>query len=308
MSEENPLLRYEKRGYGMDHDRYDWSMINDRPKLHWPGDKKVALWVNVSLQFFPLAQHDKTFPVPGGMRMPYPDLRHFSLRDYGNRVGIYRVLRVLERHGISPTIAMNADVARYYPTLCDRVVERGYEVIAHGVNMDSLHHSEVPVEVEATRIKETLALLREATGQPVKGWLSPGKSQSFQTPDLLAAGGIAYMCDWVNDTLPYSFRTAHGALTAMPLSTELEDTFILGTNLHSVESYREQVSDAMSFLLSEAEEKGGRLLALSVHPWLIGQPHRIRTFERMIADLVSREGVWRTTSGEILAELPRASQ
>jgi len=284
----------------MDHDRYSWSMLKNRHPIEWPRGKKVALWVNVSLQFFPLAQRDMTFPVPGGMRMPYPDLRHFSLRDYGNRVGIFRVLKALDRHGVTPTIAMNADVAQRYPNLRDRIVERGHEIIGHGVNMDALHHSEIEPELEAERVHQSLRVLRELTGQPVRGWLSPGKSQSLLTPDLLVESGVRYMCDWVNDELPYSFQTSSRPLIAMPLSTELEDTFILMNNLHSMESYVEQVTDAMNFLRREAQDKGGRLLTLSIHPWLMGQPHRIKQFEAMIASLSQHDDLWCANATEII--------
>ncbi len=300
MTSQNPLLEYDHRRPGMDHDRYSWSMIDQRPPVQWPDGKKVALWVNVSLQFFPLAQQDKTFPVPGGMRMPYPDLRHFTLRDYGNRVGVFRVLQSLERHGVSPTIAMNAEVARRYPSLTRRVVDRDYEIIAHGLHMDALHHSEINVDLEAERVHETVNALRDLTGQPVAGWLSPGKSQSFQTPDLLAENGITYMCDWVNDALPYRFKTRTRPLVALPMSTELEDTFILMNNLHSMDSYVEQVSDAMSFLRREATRKGGRMLALSIHPWLMGQPHRIKKFDSLIAKLAQDEDVWCANASGII--------
>ena len=300
MSAENPLLHYAHRDYGMDHGRYSWSMLKDRQPIEWPGGKKVALWVNVSLQFFPLAQKDKTFPVPGGMRMPYPDLRHYSLRDYGNRVGIYRVLKALDKSGIKPTIAMNAEVARRYPALRQRIVERGDEIIAHGLHMDALHHSEIPKELEIERIQQSLSILRELTEQPIVGWLSPGKSQSFNTSDLLAENGIRYMCDWVNDALPYSFQTLSDPLVALPLSTELEDTFILMNNLHSMESYVEQVSDAMDFLVQEANEKGGRLLTLSLHPWLVGQPHRIKQLEALLSALGSHDDVWCANASEII--------
>ncbi len=301
MSTDNPLLQYDHRRYGMDHDRYDWSMLKDRPAIQWPDGKKVALWVNVSLQFFPLVQTDKTFPVPGGMRMPYPDLRHFSLRDYGNRVGIYRILKALDAHGIKPTIAMNADLATRCPALRQRIVDRGDEIIAHGLNMDALHHSGIDPALESERIKTTVDTLRDLTGQPVEGWLSPGKSQSFDTPDLLARHGLRYQCDWVNDALPYPFRTQNGPLVAMPLSTELEDTHILMNNLHSEDSYVEQVEDACRFLLTEAETQGGRMLALSIHPWLLGQPHRIRKLDALLGALTAHEGVWSATASEIIA-------
>ena len=296
----NPLLQYPQRGYGMDHGRYTWSMVDHRKAINWPEDKKVALWVNISLQFFPLAQYDKTFPVPGGMRMPYPDLRHFSLRDYGNRVGIYRILKILDRYGVKPTIAMNAAVAERYPSLRQRIVDRGDEIIAHGLHMDALHHSEIDPLLEAERIQTSIETLRSLTGQAVLGWLSPAKSQSFVTADLLAAHGIRYMCDWVNDCLPYPFETKNGSLLALPLSTELEDTFILLNNLHPVESYVEQITDAMDFLRKEAKHKGGRMLALSIHPWLLGQPHRMKAFESMIQSLVQHEDVWCATASEIL--------
>ena len=300
MTTENPLLLYKDRRYGMDHSRYAWSMLEDRDPVQWPEEKKVALWVNISLQFFPLNQKDKTFQVPGGMRMPYPDLRHFSLQDYGNRVGIYRILRILDKYGLKPTIAMNAQVAQNYPALRDRIVARGDEIIAHGLHMDALHHSGISPELERERVHQTLKILREQTGQSVQGWLSPGKSQSFITPELLAENGIRYMCDWVNDALPYTFHTNGGDLVALPLSTELEDTFILINNLHPTQSYVEQINDAMYFLRREAHSKGGRLLALSIHPWLLGQPHRIKQFEAMIQALTAHDDVWCATSSEII--------
>ena len=233
--------------------------------------------------------------------MPYPDLRHFSLRDYGNRVGIFRVLKVLDRYGVRPTVAMSAEVATRYPSLCQRIVDRGDEILAHGFNMDSLHHSGVDANTEAERVRSTCQILREATGQAITGWLSPGKSQSFRTPDLLAQNGIRYMCDWVNDDMPYAFRTEHGPMVALPLSTELEDTFVLLNNQHSEQSYVEQVEDACGFLLREAETKGGRLLALSIHPWLMGQPHRIAKLDQVLAHVTSQAGVWSAPASEIIA-------
>ena len=195
---------------------------------------------------------------------------------------------------------MNAAVAEKYPSLTRRIVERGDEIIAHGLHMDALHHSGIDPQLEAERVSETLTTLRSITGQPISGWLSPGKSQSFQTPDLLADNGIRYMCDWVNDCLPYTFNTLGDSLVALPLSTELEDSFILLNNLHSMDSYVEQVTDAMTFLRKEASQKGGRMLALSIHPWLIGQPHRIRQFETLIQTLTQHEDVWCANASEII--------
>ncbi len=133
-------LQYPHRSYGMDHERYDWSMLSERKPVQWPGNAKLAVWINVSLQFYPLNQQGKPFAVPGGMTMPYPDLRHFSLRDYGNRVGIYRFLRAFDQYGIKPTFAINTQLAERAPYLLDRILDRGDELLCHGWNMDSLHY------------------------------------------------------------------------------------------------------------------------------------------------------------------------
>lgn len=300
MTMDKSYLEYPHRSYGMDHDRYEWSMLTDRKPVQWPDGKKLALWVNVGLQFYPLNQKGEPFKVPGGMTMPYPDLRHFSLRDYGNRVGIYRFFKAFDRFGIKPTIAMNTRLAERVPYLVDKIKERGDEVICHGYHMDALHYGGQDEAAEAELVKRSVEGLRELTGQAVRGWLSPAKNESPITPELLAANGIEYFCDWVNDDMPYAFRTDKGELTAMPLTTELEDRFILQNNLHSEDSYLEQVCDACDYLLNEAGEQGGRILALSIHPWMLGQPHRIAKLERALEYITSQQGVWSASAGEIL--------
>lgn len=292
-------LEYPCRRYGMDQDRYDWSMLTDRPAVQWPEQKPLALWVNVCLQFFPLNQSGKPYKVPGGMTMPYPDLRHYSLRDYGNRVGLFRVLQALDRFNIVPTFAVNAELALRTPYLVKLLQERQQEIICHGWNMDSLHHEDMSEQGERELIHRSLHTLQDLTKQPVHGWLSPARNESTRTPDLLAEQGIRYVCDWVNDEMPYPMHTRSGSLWSMPLSTELEDYFILGNNLHSEASYVQQVSDACDFLLQESQTGGGRLLTLNIHPWLLGQPNRIGYLEQLLAYL-SRQPIWSAPASTIL--------
>lgn len=290
---------YPHRGYGMDHERYDWQMLHARATPSWPGGKQLALWVNVGLQFFPMNPASKT-RLPGSMTMPYPDLRHFTLRDYGNRVGIYRFLEAFERYDIKPTVALNVRLAERYPYLLERLLARGDEIIGHGWDMDTAHVAPLAPDAERELVQRTLSRLRALSGQPVRGWLGPGRMETAVTPDLLAAEGIDYFCDWVNDDMPYRFRTANGPLLAMPLSNELEDRFILMDNLHSAESYMYQVMDACDLLLAEARAGGGgRILALSIHPWMLGQPHRIGYLEKVLDYITSQEGVWSASAGEI---------
>jgi len=296
-------LRYPHRRYGMDHNRYAWSMLAKRPPVAFPHGKRIALWVNVSLQYFPLNSTGKPFKAPGSLTMPYPDLRHYTLRDYGNRVGIYRILKALERYNVTATFAVNAALAERVPYLMNVLTGTGAEILAHGWDMDTLHYGGMSNEAEL--IDKTLTTLRGITKQPVTGWLSPARSESADTPDLLAARGIRYFCDWVNDDMPYAFNTAYGTLVAMPLSYELEDQFILMNNQHSEASYAEQVMDSFDALVAESLKdngaQGGRILSLSVHPWMLGQPHRTKYFERVLDYVMASPLVWTASASEILA-------
>ncbi|WP_375592812.1 polysaccharide deacetylase family protein [Algihabitans albus] len=300
MALDDSYLRYPKRRHGYDHDHYGWSMLADRPAIRWPDGKSLAVWINLSLQFYPLNQRGIPFKVPNGMTMPYPDLRHYSLRDYGNRVGIYRVLKALERYSVRPTFAVNAQLAQQTPYLMARLSDQDGEFLCHGWNMDHLHYGGQDRAEEADIVQRSLETLRELSGQPIRGWLSPARSQSWNTLDLLAENGVAYCGDWVNDDLPYPISTERGRLTAMPLSSEIEDQFVMSQNLHSEDSWVAQVKDAFDHLLEESANQGGRLFALSLHPWLVGQPHRIACLEEVLEYVSGRDGVWQAPAGEIL--------
>lgn len=292
-------LDYPNRHYGNDHDRYEWSMLTDRAPLTWPGGEMLALFVVVPLQFFPLNPTGKPVKVAGNMTMPYPDLRHYTLRDYGNRVGIHRVLKALATSNVTPTFAVNTRLFEREPLLRELIAGRGNEVMGHSWSMDTAHAGGLEESEERELVQRSLSRLRELTGQPVRGWLSPGKLNSPNTPDLIAAEGIEYFCDWVNDELPYRWNTASGELWSMPLATEISDTFTLVDNLHSEESWADQVCDAADLLLAESREQGGRILTLTLTPWLVGQPHRIKHVERVLQHVSSLDGVWSASGSEI---------
>ena len=300
MALDDSHLQYPKRQYGMDHSRYEWSMLSERPAVAWPHGKTLALWVNVSLQHFPMNPVGQPLKLPGAMSMPYPDLRHFTLRDYGNRVGIYRFLKAFDRYGIQPSFAINARLAERYPALLGAVLEREAEILGHSWSMDTPHAGGLAEADEAALIARSLDSLRTLSGRPVRGWLSPGRLQTAATPDLLKAQGIDYFCDWVNDDMPYRFHTRAGDLWAMPLSSELEDRFAVMDNLHAEASWAQQVMDACDLLLAESATQGGRILALSLHPWVTGQPHRIKHLEAALEYLVAQPGVWCAGPGAIL--------
>jgi peptidoglycan/xylan/chitin deacetylase (PgdA/CDA1 family) len=294
-------LEYPKRGYGMDHDRYEWSILQKRPKVEWPNGARIALWVVPALEFFPLNQPAQPFKAPGGMVTPYPDLRHYTLRDYGNRVGVFRVFALLDALKIKASVAVNAKIAQRTPLLIDEINARGWEVIAGGVDMGKLHHGGLAEADEKALVQEALGVLREASGQAVTGWLSPAKSQSLNTLDLVAAEGIEYVCDWINDDMPYPMRTKHGPIHSMPHAYEIDDQTIMGNYHHSEQQFADQVRDQFDLLYREAESEGGRIMALTIHPWMSGQPHRIKFLADALAHIMDHDGVWSATGAEILA-------
>ena len=300
MSLPDSYLHYAKRRYGMDQDRYEWSMLPQRKKVHWPGGARVALWVVPALEFFPLNQPAKPFKAPGGMVTPYPDLRHYTLRDYGNRVGVFRVFKVLDALGIKASVAMNSKVAERYPLLLEEVTRRGWEIIANGVDMGHLHYGGMDEAEEVAQIDEALDVLRKASGQAVTGWLSPAKSESMNTLDLVAARGIEYVCDWINDDMPYPLTTKSGVIHSMPHSHEIDDQTILLAYHHSEAEFAQQIADQFRVLYEEAADGGGRIMAITIHPWMSGQPHRIKALHGALAGIMAHDGVWSATGQEIL--------
>lgn len=301
MALDNDYLEYPWRNYGNDHDRFEWTMIHDRSKIEWPDKKPLALWVNTSVQFFPLNQRGKPFKVPHGMTMPYPDLRHFSLRDYGNRVGIFRFFELFNQYDIPVTYAVSAQLAEDAPYLLKRLGEQNGEIICHGWNMDHLHYGGLSIDDERVTIQKAVNTLREASGQSVRGWLSPARNQSENTPDLIAEAGIDFCCDWVNDDLPYDFKTTSGNITMLPLQTEIEDAFVIGSNLHSEDSWVAQVIDAVDYLIEDAKaNNSGRMLGLSLHPWMTGQPHRIGALETVLKYISEHNDIWLATASDIV--------
>lgn len=300
MAISDDYLNYPRRRYGMDHERYDWSILPRRPKVTWPGGARIALWVVVALEWFPLDMKGQPIKAPGALVTAYPDLRHYTLRDYGNRVGIFRVMQALDRHGIRASAAVNAAVAARYPALVRECAARGWEALGHGLDMDHLQYEGLPVAEEQALIAKSLATLREASGQRIRGWLSPARSESRATPDLLAEAGLDYVCDWANDDMPYPFRAGGRTIHALPHSPDLDDFAILVNNHHGEDEFRDQLIDQFDTLYEEAAAQGGRIMAISLHPWIIGQPYRIGALEGALAHFMKHPGVWPATGAEIL--------
>ncbi len=293
-------LTYPQRRLGMDHDLYEWSMLPRRAPLAWPGGARVALWVVVPLEWFPLDMGATPFRLPGGMERAYPDYWNYTHRDYGSRVGVFRIMSVLDRLGIRATAPVSAAICERYPAVIEAGKARGWEFAAHGLHMGQIHHAGLARDDEARIVSESIATVRRATGQPVTGWLSPGGSESPHTLDLVAEQGIEYVCDWVNDDLPYPLGTARGRLHSLPYAHELSDTTIIWQFHHSAEEFGQQVRDQFDLLYREAAGGGGRIVSLTVHPWIVGQPHRIKALHEALEHVMRHAAVWPATGAQIL--------
>ena len=295
-------LQYLHRRPGLDHERYHHSKLFDRRPVEWPGGARIALWIVPFLEWFPIDMVTKPFVPPGGMERPFPDYWNFTLRDYGNRVGAYRIFRALDARGAKATVGMSSRLIGHAPPLLESIAKRGWEVMAHGVDMGHLHHGALPESEERVLVAEAFTTLRKASGLPVTGWSSPASSQSWLTPDIVAEHGGSYVADWNNDDLPYAMTTRSGrTLHAMPITHEMSDLQIFLTYRQRPAQYTEQIVDHFRFLYNEAERHGGRIVTLPLRPWLSGVPHRIGAFEAALDRILSHAGVWNATGAEILA-------
>jgi len=290
-------LEYPHRAEGYDHGLYPWSNLHQRNPLAWP-QGSVAVWLCVSLEWFPIVPADKPFRAPGHMVTPYPDYRHYTARDYGNRVGVWRFLDAFADAGIKASFAVNAAIAERYPELVRAIIDAGHEIIAHSTDMNGTIDSQLAEADERALIGDALERLTAATGTSPRGWLSIARSQSFNTPALLREHGIGYCCDWVNDELPYRFTNG---LINLPLNHELSDRQIITVQQQSADSWAQSMLDAFDWLAAEAaREDGGRMLPIHLTPYIMGLPYRIGALETLLADLAARSEAWFATGGEIV--------
>jgi hypothetical protein len=290
-------LEYPRRRTGYDHELYAWSNIHARPPVIWP-QGSVAVWLCVSLEWFPIIAGGP-FTAPGHMVTPYPDYRHYTARDYGNRVGVWRLLEAFARHGVKASFATNAAIAERYPELVSAVIAEGHEVIAHSTDMNGTIDSTLGPEAERALIAEAMERIVAASGVRPTGWLSIARQQSFATLDILRDQGLSYCCDWVNDELPYRF--ANGLIN-LPLNHELSDRQIITVQQKSAESWAESMGDAFAWLAREAAVGGGgRMLPIHLTPYIIGLPYRIGALEALLADLTQRPEAWFARGDAIVA-------
>jgi allantoinase len=291
-------LTYPHRRYGSDQARYDWRPREPRPPLQWPGNAPVAAMLVIPLEFHGLNPATKPFKAPGAMVTPYPDLRHFTTRDYGNRVGVYRLLLALREAHVKATFAVNATLLSVLRPLIDAIASDGHEIAAHGFAADRIHWNGLGRAPEEALIAQTMTAF-SAAGLAPTTWLSPARQQSFDTLDLIAAAGLKQCLDWESDSVPLAMRTQSGPIVALPLSGELEDRLLLIERRQTEAEWAMQIEDAAQLLRDEAPRFGGQVLGFSMTPYVSGLPFRMHAVRQIFAALSAARGVWSATAAQI---------
>jgi len=300
MSLDPSYLEYPKRREGMDHELYTPSPLPTRKPVAWPDGKTVAVTLLVNLEWFPITPEDTPFRAPGHMVTPYPDYRHYTAREYGTRVGFYRLLDAFATAGVHATIAVNAAIAERYPSIISDILSEGHEIIAHSTDMNGTIATGLAEAEERALIVQARDTLAEAVGTMPRGWQSIARSQSWNTPRLLVEEGFDYMCDWVNDDLPYLATTEAGTIVSIPFNHELSDRQMIALQQHSMEDVARQIEDAFDWLIVEADRFGGRVLPFTITPYITGLPHRMDAFEQLLEKLAGTSKSWFATAGEVV--------
>jgi allantoinase len=276
-------------------DRFEYTPITARRPFRLPKGARIAVWTIVNIEEWdiekPMAR--QYLSAPQGVAT-VPDVPNWAWHDYGMRVGFWRLLEALNRRKIRATTAINANVCRSYEPVARAMKDAGWEFMGHGVKQGALHLAPDQRQV----IRESVALIRDFTGTKPKGWLGPGLTETWETLDVLAEEGIEYVADWVNDDLPYDIETAAGSLVSVPYTLELNDITMMVLHHHASSEWLRRARDQFDRLYAEGA-RSPRVMALAVHPYISGVPHRIKYFEAVYDYIRKQKGVWMATGEEI---------
>jgi peptidoglycan/xylan/chitin deacetylase (PgdA/CDA1 family) len=271
----------------MNPDRFDYSPIIDRPKIKWPNDARVALWVSPNVEHYEYTPPD---------RPEKPDIPGYSYRDYGNRIGFWRMLEVLDKHDIRCCVSLNEAVLEHFPEIRDAMVERDWDYMSHGIynTRQITHYSE---EEERAFYQDIIETLKKHTGKQLKGMLGPALSNTEATPDLMAEAGLIYHTDWFHDDQPFPIKVKQGKLISLPYTIELNDVMVNAQG-NDAKYFGQIIKDQFDVLYEEGADSG-RVMCIALHPYWIGQPHRAKYLDDALEYILGHEGVWKTTGDDI---------
>lgn len=274
---------------------YDYLPLTSRPRIHWPNGARVAFWVAPNIEFYEL--HPPPNKTKNAWLRPNPDVLNYSWRDYGNRVGVWRMMDGMKEVGVRGSVSLNAALCEHHPEIIERCVELDWEIFSHGL-YNTRFVLNMSRDQEAAFVRDVIGTVYEASGQKLDGWLSPSLSNNPWTMDLLAEHGIIYTCDLFHDDQPMPVKTATGRLCSVPYSLELNDILVFTRAMKSPREYGRMIKAQFDQLYEEGGE-GGMVMCVPLHPFLIGQPHRLAPFLEALDYIKGHEAVWLATGREI---------
>ena len=276
---------------------YDYSPMLDRPKITWPNGARVAFWVAPNIEFYELdpPQNPGRRPWP----KPHPDVVPHSHRDYGNRAGFWRMMEVMGKYGVRGSVSLNVAMCQHHPEIIEACSALDWEFFSHGVYNTRYTYTMTEAQ-ERAMMEDVIKTIKDCTGQDTDGWLAPALSYTTNTFELLAEYGIKYTCDLFHDDQPQPVNTKSGRLISVPYSLEMNDTVVLSMMGKSSRHYTEILKANFDQLYEEGAENG-QVMCIPLHPFLIGQPHRIGNFAEVLEYITGHDKVWVTTGREIAA-------
>ena len=277
-------------------ERIAYSAIKDRPRLALPGNARLVVWVIINIEEWnPRETMPRTVLTPPAGGSPEPDIPNWAWHEYGNRVGFWRMLEIFDRLKIPAALAINGGAIRTYEAISIAAHQRGWEFMGHAFGQKNMQK----VPDERADIAKTTDAIRKFTGRAPRGWLGPGLTETWDTPDILVEEGYDYVCDWVLDDQPVLLKTRTRPIVSIPYTQECNDVAMMLIKHHTAGEYRQRAIDQFEQLYSDAQESA-RVMAVVGHPYIMGAPHRLRYFREAIEHIHSRPGVVYWTGEQIL--------
>src|SRR6202790_5634274 len=268
-------------------DRIAYSAITERPPLKLPDGARMAVWVIVNVEEWdPTQPMPRTVLTPPAGGSPMPDVPNWAWHEYGNRVGFWRFVKVFDEFKIPGVIAITGSALAAYPAIVRAAVERGWEFMGHGFTQRNMQK----VPDERADIRKTREVILQATGKAPRGWLGPGLTETWQTPDLLVEEGFDYVADWVLDDQPVWLKTRTKPILNVPYTQECNDVAMMLIQHHAATEYRNRAIDQFNQIYSDSADSA-RIMALVVHPYIMGAPHRSRYFREALEHMRAHKDV-----------------
>jgi peptidoglycan/xylan/chitin deacetylase (PgdA/CDA1 family) len=274
---------------------YAYEPYFNRPKITWPGGARMAFWVAPNIEFYEL--EPPTNPQRSPWPRPVPDVVAYSHRDYGNRVGVWRMIDVMDRCGVRGSVSLNVAVCDHHPEIIAACAERDWEFMSHGI-YNTRYTYGMDEAQEREMIEDAFATVEKYTGQRIAGWLSPALTNTVRTMELLAEYGVLYTCDLFHDDQPQPVYVKSGRLISVPYSLEMNDVVVYNFEGGSPRYYGDIIKAQFDQLYEEGAESG-TVMCIPLHPFLVGQPHRIGPFAEALEYITGHDEVWVTTGREI---------